>query len=143
MDRLDRCNIVSRSPVFFPRDTLEILLDKLLSSRQSVAPTHEKIMAESVWSSAVPSSIVALYCAFIVALFARVPILVLLAAFVSSCRRELVTPDAYACLNVSVAVPTESRFLGLCVVKEREGQKKYQKELLTARGLRCRPHQNA
>jgi hypothetical protein len=30
----------------------------------------------------------------------------------------------------------------LHLVKEREGQKKYQKEL-TARGLRCRPHQSA
>jgi len=31
----------------------------------------------------------------------------------------------------------------LHLVKEREGQKKYQKELLVARGLRCRLYENA
>lgn len=59
---------------------------------------------------AVPSSVVSL--------LSRMAILALLAAFIGSCRGELVTPNAYACQNVSVIVPTQPRFLslGVCFV---------------------------
>jgi hypothetical protein len=39
-DRLGRRNIVSGTPVLPFRDAVEVLLDKLLPSRQSVAPAH-------------------------------------------------------------------------------------------------------
>ena len=39
-DRLGRGDVVTRAPVFFPGDAVEVFLDKLLSPRQSVASAH-------------------------------------------------------------------------------------------------------
>jgi hypothetical protein len=44
-NRLCRRNVVARSPVFFPTDAVEVLLNKLLPSGQSVAAVHR----ETLW----------------------------------------------------------------------------------------------
>jgi hypothetical protein len=41
---LGRRNVVPGSPVFFPGDTVEVLLDDLLSPRQSITPAHHQIL---------------------------------------------------------------------------------------------------
>jgi len=50
-DRLGGGNVVARNPVFVPRGAVEIFLDKLLPSRQSVASAHGGIMADSEGSN--------------------------------------------------------------------------------------------
>jgi hypothetical protein len=45
-DGLSGSDVVSRAPVFLSRDTIEVLLDKLLPPRKSVAPAHWEIMAD-------------------------------------------------------------------------------------------------
>src|SRR6266403_925918 len=50
--RLSGSNVVTRSPVFISRDTIEVLLKNLLSPRQPIAPAHNEIMAdESLWEN--------------------------------------------------------------------------------------------
>jgi hypothetical protein len=44
-NRLSWGDVVAGSPVFLPRDTIEILFDKLFSARQSIASAHDEIMA--------------------------------------------------------------------------------------------------
>jgi hypothetical protein len=51
-DGLGGSNVVPRIPVFISRDGSEVFLNDLLSPRQSVAPAHEELMAESVEGSA-------------------------------------------------------------------------------------------
>ena len=46
-NRLSRRDVVSGTPVLFARDTVEVLLNDLLSSRQSITPAHQKIMSDS------------------------------------------------------------------------------------------------
>lgn len=43
---LSRCDVVPGTPILFARDTVEVLLNDLLPSRQSVASAHARIMAD-------------------------------------------------------------------------------------------------
>lgn len=50
---LSRCDVVARVPIIVPRDTVEIFLDKRLSSRESVASAHGEIMTDRMSESTV------------------------------------------------------------------------------------------
>ena len=47
-DRLGRGDVETGTPIFFARNGIEVFFENLLSPRQSVAPAHRKIMADSL-----------------------------------------------------------------------------------------------
>jgi hypothetical protein len=50
-DRLSGSNVEARGPIFL-EDAIKVLLKNLLSPRQTIAPTHNEIMADkSLWEN--------------------------------------------------------------------------------------------